>query len=104
MVLAAEKIDDGTAINLGTEEAISVMDAARLILEYSGHEAEIKLLTHMPTGPLNRVASNRLAHSLLGWQPKTKFADGLRQTVDWYFATKNRDVVGENFAQKLIER
>ena len=104
MVLAAEKIDDGTAINLGTEEAIRVIDAARLILEYSGHDAEIKLLTHMPTGPLNRVASNRRAYDLLGWQPKTKFADGLRQTVDWYFATKNRAVVGKNFAQKLIER
>ena len=34
LVLAAEKIDDGTAINLGTEEAIRLIDAARLILEY----------------------------------------------------------------------
>ena len=61
MVLAAEKIDDGTAINLGTEERTRVIDAVREVLRYTGQEAEIKLLPHMPTGPLNRVASNSLA-------------------------------------------
>ncbi|HEY4561409.1 MAG TPA: NAD-dependent epimerase/dehydratase family protein, partial [Thermoanaerobaculia bacterium] len=82
MALAAEKIDDGAAVNLGTEERTQVIDAVREVLRYTGQEAEIKLLPHMPTGPLNRVASNRLARELLGWQPQVKFMDGLHRTID----------------------
>ncbi len=57
-ILAAEKIDDGTAVNLGTTERIQVMDAVKMVLDLTGHRPQIVTLTDMPTGPLNRVASN----------------------------------------------
>jgi len=104
MVLAAEKIDDGTAINLGTEERTQVIDAVREVLRYTGHQAELKFLPHMPTGPLNRVASNRLARELLGWEPQVKFMDGLHRTIDWYFSTRERETVGGYLAEMLTER
>ena len=104
MVLAAERIDDGTAVNLGTEERTRVIDAVREVLRYSGHQAEIRFLPHMPTGPLNRVASNRLAKELLGWEPTMKFMDGLHRTVDWYFASKQRERVEEYLPALLTER
>ena len=88
-ILAAENIDDGTAINLGTMERIKVIDAVRMVLEYTGHEAEIRLRPEMPTGPKNRVADNSLAKSLLDWEPKVSFREGLRRTIDWYFANKD---------------
>lgn len=103
LLLAAEKINDGTAVNLGTEERIQVLDAVYEILKYTGHEAEIKLLTHMPTGPLNRVASNQLAFELLGWKPEVKFINGLHKTIDWYYRTKNRKTLALSFEQKLLE-
>jgi nucleoside-diphosphate-sugar epimerase len=103
-MLAAERIDDGTAINLGTMERVRVIDAAKMILEYSGHKADIKLLPDMPTGPLNRVADNALAKKLLGWKPQVKFADGLRRTIDWYFSAKNRDRVRDTLQRRLTER
>lgn len=53
-ILAAEKIDDATAINLGTMERIRVIDAVKMILEYTGHKAEIVFRPDMPVGPLNR--------------------------------------------------
>jgi nucleoside-diphosphate-sugar epimerase len=92
-ILAAEKINDGTAINLGTMERIRVIDAAKMVLEFSGHHAEIRLRPDMPTGPANRVADNSLAKKLLGWEPKTKFRDGLKKTMDWYFASKQKEQV-----------
>jgi nucleoside-diphosphate-sugar epimerase len=104
MVLAAEKIDDGTAVNLGTEERTRVIDAVREVLRVTGHKAEIKLLPHMPTGPLNRVASNRLARELLGWEPRMKFMDGLHRTIDWYFGAKQREEVGGYLQEMLTER
>lgn len=104
MVLAAERIDDGTAVNLGTEERTRVIDAVHEVLRYTDHQAEIKLLTHMPTGPLNRVAKNDLARELLGWEPKMSFIDGLHRTIDWYFASKRREEVGGYLAEMLTER
>ncbi|HEV2799629.1 MAG TPA: NAD-dependent epimerase/dehydratase family protein [Pyrinomonadaceae bacterium] len=104
LVLAAERIDDATAINLGTEESITVLEAARAVLSLTGHEAKIILRTDMPTGPLNRVASNELARRLLGWTPEVSFSEGLRRTARWYFDTKRREQVEREFYNKLIER
>lgn len=103
-VLAAERIDDGAAVNLGTMERTRVIDAAREVLRYTGHDAKIELHPEMPTGPLNRVADNSLARMLLGWEPQVKFMDGLHRTTDWYFREKNRDVVAANLETRLTER
>jgi nucleoside-diphosphate-sugar epimerase len=103
-ILAGEKISDGTAINLGTMERTTVLDCANLVCEFTGTKPEIKRLPNMPTGPLNRVADNALAKRLLGWQPKVAFRDGLKRTIDWYFATKDRDEVQRIFARMLTER
>jgi nucleoside-diphosphate-sugar epimerase len=104
MILSAENIANASAINLGTEERIRVVDAVHEILRYTGHDAEIKLLPDMPTGPLNRVASNKLAKKLLGWEPKVKFVDGLYKTIDWYYSTKDKREMISSFDRRLTER
>lgn len=103
-ILAAEKIDDDTAINLGTMERVKVIDAAKLVLEYTDNDADIKFLPDMPTGPLNRVADNSLAERLLGWKPQIMFADGLRKTIDWYYTMKDQEEVRGSLAEILTGR
>jgi len=103
-ILAAEKIEDGTAINLGTTERTRVIDAVREVLRYTGHKAEIRFLLDKPVGPMNRVADNSLSKRLLGWEPQVKFMDGLHQTIEWYFKSKDRGRVGAQFERMLTER
>lgn len=103
-ILAAEKIDDGTAINLGTMERTRVIDAVKEVLRYTGHNAKIELDPEMPTGPLNRVADNSLAKKLLGWEPQVKFMDGLHRTIDWYFSVKDGEQVRAILDHMLTER
>jgi nucleoside-diphosphate-sugar epimerase len=103
-ILAAEKIDDGTAVNLGTMERIKVIDAAREILRTFGCKSKIELHPEMPTGPLNRVADNSLAKELLGWEPRVMFTDGLHRTIDWYVTTKKKDEVSVKLEAILTER
>ena len=103
-ILAAEKIDDGTAVNLGTMERVRVIDAVQMVLAYTGHKAEIVFRPDMPIGPLNRVADNSLAKKLLGWEPQVPFREGLKRTIEWYFATKDREQVRKILGRMLTER
>jgi nucleoside-diphosphate-sugar epimerase len=104
MILCAERIEDGSAVNLGTSERTRVIDAVNEVLRYTGHKARIVLLKDMPTGPMNRVASTELAKRTLDWEPQMHFVDGLHKTIDWYFSTKNRDAVKSYLGRMLTER
>lgn len=103
-IRAAEVIEDGTPINLGTMERTRVIEAVNELLRYTGHTAPIELHPEMPTGPMNRVADNSLALKLLGWEPQVRFMDGLHRTTDWYFRTKKREVVASILDHMLTER
>ena len=103
-ILAAERIDDGTAINLGTMERTRVIDAVREVLRYTGHQARIELHPEMPTGPMNRVADNALGRKLLGWEPQVEFMHGLHRTIDWYFSTKDPEAIRRTLDTRLTER
>ena len=103
-MLAAEGIDDGTAVNLGTMERIRVVDAAAMILRRMGVEVPLKFLPDMPTGPYNRVAGNRLAKELIGWEPRIPFREGIVKTIDWYVNNRNPDEVRSQLQSMLTER
>lgn len=103
-VLAAEKVDDGTAINLGTMERTRVIDAARMILERTGVKSRLQPDPSKPTGPYNRVCDNSLGKRLLGWEPKVPFSEGLDRTIKWYYESKQRENVERDFDRLLTER
>lgn len=100
----AECVEDGSGVNLGTMERTRVIDAVRDMMQYAGHTADIEFHTHMPTGPMNRVADNRKAKALLGWVPQVKFLDGFHQTADWFFTTKDRQRIQATLDGLLTER
>lgn len=103
-ILAAERIDDGTAVNVGTMERTRVVDAAREILAYTDGTDRLVFDTDKPTGPYNRVCDNRRTRELLGWSPEVAFRDGLHATVDWYFAHHSREEVARSLGHRLLER
>jgi nucleoside-diphosphate-sugar epimerase len=108
-VLAGEKVDDGTAVNLGTMERVRVLDAVQMVLDYTkgldpSYDPAVRTQPDMPTGPYNRVAENSLAKELLGWEPKSDFATGLRKTMDWYFGSKDPEQVAAIFGHMLTGR
>lgn len=105
-IRAAETIEDGTAVNLGTMERTSVLQAAQMILDRCGLEVPIQPDPTKPTGPYNRVADNSLAKELMGWEPKVPFAEGLDRTIKWYFETHEdaRAELAKVFEASLTER
>jgi len=97
-ILAAEKIDDGTAINIGTTERLRVIDAVQMITEHFNYKPQIAKKLDMPIGPVNRIADNSLAAKLLGWKPQFTLKEGLKPTIDWYRINKKVEEV-----KKLID-
>lgn len=86
-VLAAERIGDGTAINLGTGRRFRLIEAAQMILEITGFHPKVSFDTSKPTGVVSRALDIDRAHYLLGWRPEVSLRDGLERTISWYVKT-----------------
>ena len=78
-----EKVEDGSAINLGSREVISIGDLAESILKVSGKKAQVKFDQSGPRGVSRYAANLDLLESRLEWVPQTKLGDGLVKTYDW---------------------
>jgi len=96
------KVDHATAINLGINQRIRVIDMVNLVFRYTGfYPKKIKFLP-MPTGPLNRVADITLAKKILNWQPKYDLETGLKKTIEWYFKNKDKNFIKNDLKKLLI--
>lgn len=80
----------GEAINLGSGEAVSIMDTARMILKEMGKPEDLFVhLSDRPGQVHYHISSTDKAQRLLGTSAGRPFLEGLRQTIDWYVG--NRD-------------
>jgi nucleoside-diphosphate-sugar epimerase len=86
-LLAAEKISDGTPVNLGTEQRISLFECARMIFDLMEFHPKIKFDPAGPVGVLSRALDISRARTLLGWEPRVSLSEGLSRTIDWYVKT-----------------
>jgi nucleoside-diphosphate-sugar epimerase len=53
---------------------------------------------------MNRVADNRLAMRLMGWEPRVSLKEGLHRTIDWFYSTKDPQEVAQRLQSSLTER
>jgi UDP-glucose 4-epimerase len=105
MIRAAERIEDSSAVNIGTAEHIKIIDAARMIFAEIGFTpGSINFDNSKPVGVYSRAADLTKTRALLDWEPRTTFADGLRRTIAWYSANRQRHEVAQRLGVLLLER
>ncbi|MEM4141321.1 MAG: NAD-dependent epimerase/dehydratase family protein [Nitrososphaeria archaeon] len=105
MILAAERIEDGAAVNAGRDDRIKINQAAELIFELTNwRPKEIKHDLSKPIGVSSRAADLTKARRILGWEPKISYREGFKRTITWYFANKKREEVEKNLNSLLTER
>lgn len=93
-ILAAEKISDGTAVNVGWDKRYKIKDVVKMILEIVGHKPSKVLFDKTkPEGPFSRALDVALAKKLLGWSPKVDVEEGLEMTIRWM---KDQSFLGPN--------
>ncbi len=75
----------GQVLNIGSGECVSILDIARMILRETGRAEDAVVHLGDRLGQVvKHVSSTDKARRLLGVGPGRPFAEGLRQTIDWY--------------------
>jgi len=82
-ILAAEKIADGTAVNLGWDKRYKIKDVADIIVGIVGYSPTFFFDRSKPEGPFSRALDISLARKLLDWEPKVDLREGLGLTISW---------------------
>lgn len=85
IMLASEKFNGREPVNIGTSEEISIADLADKIREIVGFEGEIVWDKSKPDGQPRRKLDTSRAKKEFGFEAKTKFDEGLKETINWYF-------------------
>src|SRR2546430_9224396 len=76
--------------NLGENETIQLKDLIAAIETALGKKAKINRLPEQPGDMPLTCADISKARKLLGYNPKTKFSDGLPRFVDWFLRSRTQ--------------
>lgn len=69
-------------VNIGSEEMITINDLARMVIDISGKDIEIRNVPG-PTGVRGRNSDNHLIEQQLGWKPSRPLHEGMEKTYAW---------------------
>lgn len=84
MVKVLERGVNGETLNLATEEELSVLQIANMVLEETGRsKGMFKFVEDRPGQIMKEQINVSKAKKLLSWTPKVNFKDGLKRTIKW---------------------
>lgn len=84
IVRAAERYDEVEPLNLAVGQGQPMSELAALIAEIVGYRGAIVYDTSKSDGALRKTGDVEKMRQVLGWQPATPLADGIRQTLAWF--------------------
>jgi len=84
-ILTATEFYNGIdPVNIGSGQEISIKDLAEMVAHLTGFNGKIVWDTTKPNGQPRRALDTSRAVDYFGWQARTPFEEGLRQTIAWY--------------------
>lgn len=89
ILLAAEKYNDLTPLNIGTGSGISIKELAETIKEVTGFQGKVEWNTRKPDGQMKKVLDITRMSEYLNWKPSTSLKKGLEETIKWYKENKD---------------
>lgn len=92
ILLAAEKYNGSEPVNLGSGMEISIKDLIELIAELTGFEGEIVWDASKPDGQPRRALDVQRAKEFFGFEAQMSFEQGLKNTIEWYIANREKIV------------
>lgn len=83
-MLAGEKINMPTPINIGSGQSVTIAWLVEEIKRLMNFQGETHFDTSKPDGQKRRQLDIWRAGQMLGWKPTTRLEDGLKKTIEWY--------------------
>jgi dTDP-glucose 4,6-dehydratase len=77
-------------VNIGGTDEVAVADLARRIVELTGSSSRIEFVDRPVDDPQRRRPDTGLARELLGWEPKVPWEEGIKQTITYFAANRQR--------------
>lgn len=92
IVLATEKYDKSDPVNLGVGREIAIKDLTETICRLMDYKGEIRWDTTKPDGQPRRSLDVLRAEKEFGFRAKTRFDEGVRETIDWYMREQKNTI------------
>jgi GDP-L-fucose synthase len=84
-----EHYDGAAQVNVGTGTDVTIKELASIVAEAVGYDGRISWDAAKPDGtPQKLLDVSKLADA--GWSARISLADGVKSTVEWYRANRDR--------------
>ena len=90
IVSAAETYNGDLPVNLGSGYEISIKDLTEMIVRMTGFQGRLTWQTDKPNGQPRRGLDVSRARDLFGWGAQVSFEEGMRRTIDWFKANREK--------------
>ncbi|KXK13101.1 MAG: GDP-L-fucose synthase [Chloroflexi bacterium OLB14] len=90
IITGAEKYNGDLPVNLGSGYEISIKDLTELVAKLTNFKGEIVWQTDKPNGQPRRGLDVSRAKELFGWSAQVSFEDGLKKTIEWFKANRDK--------------
>ena len=91
ILLATQHYDGPEPVNIGAGSEITIEDLAAKIAELTGFRGKIRWDASRPDGQPRRCLDVSRARDRFGFEAGMPLEAGLRETIEWYRATRGRD-------------
>ena len=98
LLSAADEAANGQIYNLGSDEVVSLADLAQMMVEVNaasgGSAGEFRIVPFPPERKAIDIgdyyANYYKAKHMLGWQPRIKLREGIRRSLEYYRANREK--------------
>jgi GDP-L-fucose synthase len=84
LLLAAERLQGGSVVNIGSGAELSIRELVQLIVELTGFRRRCVFDASQSGGDARRCVATVRAERLMGFRPRVPFRNGLERTIAWY--------------------
>jgi len=90
IIRATEVYNDTEPLNIAHGKGTTIKELAGTIKAILGYKGKIVWNTSKPDGQKIKYLSTEKMKKMLRWQPKVKLEEGLKKTIKWYMANKDK--------------
>lgn len=90
ILVATESYNDSDPVNLGSGYEVSIKDLMETIARLTGFDGKLVWDTTKPNGQPRRGLDTTRAIERFGWKAKMPFEEGIKRTINWFKANRDK--------------